>query len=248
MAAPLSVVGALAICAHKGIVVKDARALELMNEVDSVVFARDAPLDVVQGLRSRGIQHIAIVRSVHDAAGSVDAFHREGRKVCFVGDGIDDAVAMGMADVSVSLRGASSIVDDAANAVFLQGRASLLLDWLDTARALGRNFRRAGPLILVPNVAFVAGAFAMGFGIMASVLTNNLAALAALGHAVLPLREVAQLEAERRHHRQISLAVATAARCDQAFEPATGGAEPGDSDVGRSELAMAGAAVYDGDA
>ena len=33
---------------------------------------------------------------------------------------------------------------------------------------------------------------------MASVVTNNVAVLAALGNGVLPLRKVAQIEAERR--------------------------------------------------
>jgi Cu2+-exporting ATPase len=44
----------------------------------------------------------------------------------------------------------------------------------------------------------------MGFGIMASVVTNNVAALAALANGVLPLRKVAQIEAERRHRLEMS--------------------------------------------
>ena len=63
-------------------------------------------------------------------------------------------------------------------------------------------------MILAPNIACIAGVFTMGFGIMASVVTNNVAALAALGNGVLPLRKVAQLEAERRHRLEMSQAVA----------------------------------------
>ena len=44
----------------------------------------------------------------------------------------------------------------------------------------------------------------MGFGIMASVVTNNVAALAALANGMLPLRKVAQIEAERRHRLEMS--------------------------------------------
>ncbi len=40
MAAPLAMLGSLALCAHKGILVKDGRALELMNEVDTVLSTR----------------------------------------------------------------------------------------------------------------------------------------------------------------------------------------------------------------
>jgi hypothetical protein len=38
---------------------------------------------------------------------------------------------------------------------------------------------------------------------MASVVTNNVAALAALGNGMLPLRKIAQIEAEKRHHREL---------------------------------------------
>ncbi len=39
---------------------------------------------------------------------------------------------------------------------------------------------------------------------MASVVTNNVAVLAALGNGVLPLRKVAQIEAERRRRLELT--------------------------------------------
>jgi len=45
----------------------------------------------------------------------------------------------------------------------------------------------------------------LGFGIGASVVTNNIAALAALANGLLPMRRVAQLEAERRHVLEMEL-------------------------------------------
>jgi hypothetical protein len=45
----------------------------------------------------------------------------------------------------------------------------------------------------------------MGFGIGVSVLTNNVAALAALANGVRPMRKVAALEAERRHLLEMQL-------------------------------------------
>jgi surface antigen len=41
---------------------------------------------------------------------------------------------------------------------------------------------------------------------MASVVTNNVAALAALGNGVLPLRKLAQIEAERRQRLEMTQA------------------------------------------
>jgi hypothetical protein len=66
--------------------------------------------------------------------------------------------------------------------------------------------KRSWSMILAPNIACIVGVFTMGFGIMASVATNNVAALAALANGVLPLRKVAQIEAERRHRMEVSQA------------------------------------------
>ncbi len=44
MAAPLAMLSSLALAAHKGILVKDGRALELMNEIDTVLFDKTGTL------------------------------------------------------------------------------------------------------------------------------------------------------------------------------------------------------------
>ena len=176
----------------------------------------------MQGLRDRGVKHIAIISGDHEAptrklAESLDMdryfaqvlpaekadyvmkLQKEGRKVCFVGDGINDSIALKQANVSISLRGASSIATDTAHIVFLEEGLSKLCDLHDIARDLDRNVRRSWQLILAPNIACIAGVFTLGFGIMTSVITNNVAALAALGNGMLPLRKIAQIEAEKRH-------------------------------------------------
>jgi hypothetical protein len=70
---------------------------------------------------------------------------------------------------------------------------------------LESNVRTSWALILAPNIACIVGVFALGFGIGISVLTNNVAALAALANGVRPMRKVAALEAERRHMLELQL-------------------------------------------
>jgi hypothetical protein len=43
------------------------------------------------------------------------------------------------------------------------------------------------------------------FGIMTSVITNNVSALLALGNGLLPLRKIARAEADRRREREIAM-------------------------------------------
>ena len=183
---------------------------------------------IVRGLRERGIKHIAIISGDHEAptrklaeelgmdryfaqvlpadkADYVEQLQREGRKVCFVGDGINDAIALKKANVSISLRGATSIATDTAHVVFMEQGLGKLCELRDIARDLERNVRNSWIMILVPNIACIVGVFTLGFGIGASVVTNNVAALGALANGLWPMRKVAQLDAERRHMFEMQL-------------------------------------------
>ena len=184
--------------------------------------------EIIRGLRARGIKHIAIISGDHEAptrrlaeqlgmdryfaqvlptdkADYVEKLQQEGRKVCFVGDGINDAIALKKANVSISLRGATSIATDTAHVVFMEPGLGKLCELLDIARNLESNVRTSWALILAPNILCIVGAFTLGFGIAISVLTNNVAALAALANGIRPMRKVAAYEAERRHILELEL-------------------------------------------
>src|SRR5262249_57553528 len=119
--------------------VKDGRALERINEVDTVLLAetslslrgRTEIRETIEGLRRRGIRHVALLSDGHEAATFVTRLQAEGAKVCFVGDGLDDAIAMKQADVSISLRGAASISGDGAHIVLLEDGLARLCDLRD---------------------------------------------------------------------------------------------------------------------
>ena len=184
--------------------------------------------DIIEGLRKRGIKHLAIISGDHEAptkklaeelgmdryfaqvlpadkADYVQKLQQEGKKVCFVGDGINDSIALKQANVSISLRGATSIATDTAHIVFMEQGLGKLCELRDIARALDQNIRRSWGMILAPNLACVAGVFTLGFGVGASVVTNNVAAIGALVNGVWPMRKVAELEAERRHMLELEL-------------------------------------------
>ena len=130
---------------------------------------------IVHGLRERDIKHIAIISGDHEAptrrlaeelgmdryfaqvlpadkADYVEKLQREGRKVCFVGDGINDAIALKQANVSISLRGATSIATDTAHVVFMEQSLGKLCELCDIARDLDRNVRNSWLMILAPTL------------------------------------------------------------------------------------------------
>lgn len=184
---------------------------------------------IVSGLRKRGIDHLAIISGDHDGptrklaeslgmdeyfagvlpgdkADYVERLQKQGRKVCFVGDGINDSIALKKANVSVSLRGATSIATDTAQVVFMEESLAKLCDFVDISRQLDRNVRSSWGMIIVPNALCIAGAFTMGFGVMASVVTNNVAAIGALVNGLMPLREVSRLQAQKDLEHTLQMA------------------------------------------
>jgi heavy metal translocating P-type ATPase len=176
--------------------------------------------DVINGLRERGVKHLAIISGDHDRptrnlakklgvdryfaevlpqdkAKYVELLQKEGRTVCFVGDGINDSIALKKANVSISLRGASTIATDTAQVVFMEESLAKLLRLRDISQDLQRNVDRSWGLIIVPNIICVGGAFLAGFGVMHSMVFNQIGAVFALLNGLLPLRKVAEAQAEK---------------------------------------------------
>ncbi|HLJ87713.1 MAG TPA: heavy metal translocating P-type ATPase [Candidatus Angelobacter sp.] len=141
-----------------------------------------------------------------DKARYVALLQEEGRRVCFVGDGINDSIALKRANVSISLRGASSVAIDTAQVVFMEDNLTKLVELIDLSRRLDRNVQQSWAMILVPNLLCIAGAFFLGFGVMASVLANNVAAMAALANGLRPLRMLREDTAASAGHRKGSQA------------------------------------------
>jgi len=77
-----------------------------------------------------------------DKAALVEQLQRQGRSICFVGDGINDAPALARADVSVSLTGATRVATDTAQVVLLDGTLRQLPGLFHLAAGMERNFQR----------------------------------------------------------------------------------------------------------
>jgi heavy metal translocating P-type ATPase len=181
---------------------------------------------VIAGLRARGAKHLAIISGDHeqptrklaerlgmdryfsevlpqDKAKYVEMLQKEGRTVCFIGDGVNDSIALKTASVSISLRGASSVATDTAQVVFMEDSLHKLLQLHDVSRGLHRNIQNSWALILVPNLICIAGAFFAGFGVLHSMVFNQIGGMLALGNGLLPLRKAAKLRAAQERHPQL---------------------------------------------
>ena len=112
----------------------------------------------------------------------------EGRSVCFVGDGINDAIPMKKASVSVSLRGASTVATDAAQ-IILMGQGLLQLPLVfQLADEFDKNMRAGSRVAVGQGFIIIAGAMLSVVGIVAGKLLWGVGLATGLGIAYLPLR------------------------------------------------------------
>lgn len=99
-----------------------------------------------------------------DKSRHVQALAGAGRRICFVGDGVNDALAMRHAHVSVSMAGASAIAVDSAQIILRDGS----LERLDALFDLGRRHAQAGQRIAVaagaPTIFAFGGVLFAGLG------------------------------------------------------------------------------------
>lgn len=193
---------------------------EIAGAIELQAASRPEAASSIARLRRMGIKHMAVISGdreeptrrlaeslgldryfaqvlPQDKAAYVEKLQREGARVCFVGDGVNDAIALKKADVSVSLRGASSIATDTAQVVLLEDNLEKICEMLAISQDLEKNVKRSWNMIVAPNILCVVGVFTMGFGVFHSVLTNNVAALGALANGMLPLRKAARLRAQK---------------------------------------------------
>jgi len=185
----------------------------LVGAISMQASVRPEVKQVIKGLRQRGIKHIAIVSGDHQQptqklaeelnldsyfhdilpekkADIVERLQKQGKSVCFVGDGINDAIALKKANVSVSLGGASSIATDMAQVVLMDGSLSRLCDLFDISKDLGKNLRNSVMAIAVPSVINLSGIFLLHFGLLNVIFIGNVFGFIGIGNAMKPLLKI----------------------------------------------------------
>jgi heavy metal translocating P-type ATPase len=128
-----------------------------------------------------GVDRVMSELMPEDKAAHLRALQREGRVVAMVGDGINDAPALALADVGVSLHGGSDVALDTADVVLIDGGLSKLPRAFDLADEAMRQVRTGLALVLVPNLAAMAlGALGFCPPALAAVVNNGSTVVAGL--------------------------------------------------------------------
>lgn len=204
---------------HSAILIAIDEQVAGLVELQATV--REEAVQVMQTLRARGIQEIALISGDHDAptrelaqqlgvdryfaqvlphekADHVRLLQAEGKKVMMVGDGINDSAALSLADIAISLQGASTIAVDVADVVFMDGNLEKFAYLFEASDVLRRNVRRSFAMIAIPNTVCILGGLTGYFGLAASLVLNNGFNFIAAVNGSLAYREAAGVEQDEK--------------------------------------------------
>jgi Cu2+-exporting ATPase len=138
---------------------------ELMGAIELCTTVRTEAAAIIRFLRKNGVSKIAIVSGDHeeptrnlakklgaddyvaealpqDKINYIKKLQEDSKIVCFVGDGVNDSLALKQAQVGISMSGASSIATETAQIVFMKSDLSGMPHLSNLSKSLNENISR----------------------------------------------------------------------------------------------------------
>jgi len=169
-------------------------ARQVIRELKS----RGLKIVMISGDRSAPTKHIANQLGIseffsnvlpHEKAKLVQNLQEEGRFVCFVGDGINDTIALKTAEVSISFKGATSAASDIAQIVLMTGSIYSIVDLFTISDKYRKTLSQNFVLALITSVSIFSGMFILNFGLVAASLTYYAGIITTMINSTRPLYE-----------------------------------------------------------
>ncbi len=134
-----------------------------------------------------GIEHYFAQTLPEEKADLIEKMQNAGKSVCYIGDGINDSIALKKAQVSISLRGASTIATDTAQVILMDKQLDQLLQLIDLAKQLESNLDKTLISGIIPSATIVVGVFAMHLSLPFAIGCYMAGMTAGVGNAMWPI-------------------------------------------------------------
>ncbi|MGB0849045.1 MAG: heavy metal translocating P-type ATPase [Thiolinea sp.] len=142
--------------------------------MQTAIISGDAEAATQHMANKLNIDHYYAETLPGDKAQLIAKMQAEGRKICFIGDGINDAAALKQANVSMSIRGSSTIAVDTAQIVLVNANLALLnklFEIADNYEQVSKHTTRLSvglPLATLPIVLMGGG------GVLTVLVAHNI--------------------------------------------------------------------------
>jgi len=166
------------------------------SEIIKDLKRRNLKLVIISGDHEQPTRHLAQQLGIDDyfaetlpenKADLIQKLRDEGRFVCFIGDGINDAIALKSAQVSISLKGASSAATDTAQIIFMDKSLQRLPSLFKLSDEFEQTMNTNLMGSVIPGIINIAGVYFLHTGIAVGMGIFYLGGLAGLGNTLLPL-------------------------------------------------------------
>jgi Cu2+-exporting ATPase len=193
-------------------------AKEIINDLK----ARGLSLCIISGDHYRPTKALADELAIdqffaetlpEDKAKIITQLQDEGRSVCFIGDGINDTIALKQANVSISLSGATSAATDTAQIIMMDGTLKHLVSLFELSSQFDNNLNTGFKTILGGSIICVGGIFFFHFGIFSALTLQGITLATSVGNAYLPKFK------DKQTQQKIALQVTESVKNNQPSEP-----------------------------
>ena len=110
--------------------------------IETVMITGDNRKTAEAVAKQLGIARVLAEVLPHDKADQVKALQREGKRVAFVGDGINDAPALAQADLGIAMGTGTDIAIDAGNIVLVKGHPQKIVEALALSKLTFRTIKQ----------------------------------------------------------------------------------------------------------
>jgi heavy metal translocating P-type ATPase len=135
-----------------------------------------------------GIGQVLAAASPEAKVERIRAARAAGEMTLALGDGVNDAAALGAADLGVAMAAGSDVTLHAADAVISSPRLGAAADLVELSRATGARIRENLALAIAYNAIAVPLAIAGVLGPLSAAIAMSLSSLAVTGNAIRLLR------------------------------------------------------------
>ncbi len=144
-----------------------------------------------------GIDHYFAETMPQDKADIVKKLQQQGKSICFVGDGINDTIALKNADVSISLNSASSIAADTAQIILMDDNLQQFPKLFELSESLESNFKKSLLWDVIPNMINIGGAFFFHLGVYGALGIYSIGLTGGVLNGIFPALKTKKKLAEK---------------------------------------------------